>query len=54
MMQSCLMVKMRRGRLGSPFRAGAKVIKHGKKDHISLMDAEGEYLMHFTRDRGVE
>ena len=30
---------------------GTKVIRHVKEDHISLTDAEGEFLMHFTREK---
>ena len=30
---------------------GIKVIRHVKEDHISLTDAEGEFLMHFTREK---
>ena len=30
---------------------GTKVIRHVKEDHISLTDGEGEFLMHFTREK---
>ena len=30
---------------------GTKVIRHVKEDHITLTDAEGEFLMHFTREK---
>ena len=30
---------------------GTKVVRHVKEDHITLTDAEGEFLMHFTRDK---
>jgi hypothetical protein len=30
---------------------GAKVVRHVKEDHITLTDAEGEFLMHFTREK---
>ena len=30
---------------------GKKVIRHVKEDHITLTDAQGEFLMHFTREK---
>ena len=30
---------------------GTRVVRHVKEDHISLTDAEGEFLMHFTREK---
>ena len=30
---------------------GTKVVRHMKEDHITLTDGEGEFLMHFTREK---
>ena len=30
---------------------GTKVMRHIKEDHITLTDSEGEFLMHFTREK---
>ena len=30
---------------------GTKVIRHVKEDHITLTDSQGEFMMHFTRDK---
>ena len=30
---------------------GTKVVRHVKEDHITLTDGEGEFLMHFTREK---
>ena len=30
---------------------GTKGVRHVKEDHITLTDAEGEFLMHFTRNK---
>lgn len=30
---------------------GTKVVRHVKEDHITLTDAQGEFLMHFTREK---
>ena len=30
---------------------GTKVVRHVKEDHITLTDGQGEFLMHFTREK---
>ena len=30
---------------------GTQVVRHVKEDHITLTDSQGEFLMHFTREK---